>query len=195
MQSGLIDPRLITVGVVILIIILIGIALYVQRRRKRTSELRQRFGAEYERTVREHGSVNKAQTKLEDREARVGRLNIRALGATERERFVADWQSVQSHFVDRPKNAVTEADQLVSSLMQARGYPLSDSISGRRTSRSTILGSWKTTAPRTRSPCALAATARARKTCVLRCCNTGPFSMNSSRQRRQEKFSRWHDPE
>ena len=126
MQSGPIDPRLITVGVALLIIILIGVALYVQRRRKRTSELRQRFGAEYERTVREHGSVNKAQAKLEDREARVERLNIRALGATERERFVADWQSVQSHFVDRPKNAVTEADQLISSLMQARGYPMAD---------------------------------------------------------------------
>ena len=126
MQSGPIDPRLITVGVALLIIILIGVALYVQRRRKRTSELRQRFGTEYGRTVREHGSVNKAQAKLEDREARVERLNIRSLGATERERFVADWQSVQSHFVDRPKNAVTEADQLVSSLMQARGYPLAD---------------------------------------------------------------------
>jgi hypothetical protein len=126
MQSGSIDPRLITIGVALLIIILIGVALYVQRRRKRTSELRQRFGAEYERTVREHGSVNKAQAKLEDREARVEKLNIRALGATERERFVADWQSVQSHFVDRPKNAVTEADQLISSLMQARGYPLAD---------------------------------------------------------------------
>jgi hypothetical protein len=126
MQSGPIDPRLITVAVALLIIILIGVALYVQRQRKRTSELRQRFGAEYERTVREHGSVNKAQAKLEDREARVERLNIRSLGATERERFVADWQSVQSHFVDRPKNAVTEADQLVSSLMQARGYPLAD---------------------------------------------------------------------
>jgi hypothetical protein len=126
MQPGPIDPRLIIVGVALLIIILIGVALYVQRRRKRTSELRQRFGSEYERTVREHGSVNKAQAKLEDREARVEKLNIRALGATERERFVADWHSVQSHFVDRPKNAVTEADQLVSSLMQARGYPLAD---------------------------------------------------------------------
>ena len=39
---------------------------------------------------------------------------------------MADWQSVQSHFLDRPKNAVTEADQLVSSLMQARGYPVAD---------------------------------------------------------------------
>ena len=115
MHPGPIDPRLITVGVVILIIILIGVALYVQRRRQRTAALRQRFGSEYERTVREHGSVNKAQAKLEDREARVVRLNIRALGATERERFVADWQSVQSHFVDRPQNTVTEADQLISS--------------------------------------------------------------------------------
>jgi hypothetical protein len=126
MQSGPIDPRLITVGVALLIMILIGVALYVQQRRKKASELRQRFGAEYERTVREHGSVNKAQAKLEDREARVEKLNIRALGATERERFVVDWQSVQSHFVDRPKNAVTEADQLISSLMQARGYPMAD---------------------------------------------------------------------
>jgi hypothetical protein len=126
MHPGPIDPRLIIVGVAILIIILIGVALYVQRRKQRTAALRQRFGSEYERTVREHGSVNKAQAKLEDREARVERLNIRALGATERERFVADWQSVQSHFVDRPKNTVTEADQLISSLMQARGYPLAD---------------------------------------------------------------------
>jgi hypothetical protein len=126
MQPGPIDPRLITVGVAILIIILIGVALYVHRRKQKTVALRQRFGSEYERTVLEHGSVNKAQAKLEDREARVENLNIRALGATERERFVADWQSVQSHFVDRPKSTVTEADQLISSLMQARGYPLAD---------------------------------------------------------------------
>lgn len=126
MPSGPIDPRLILVGVAILIIVLISIGLRVRRQRVTTTELRRRFGSEYERTVREHGSVNKAQAKLEDREARVERLNIRSLGATERERFVADWQSVQSHFVDRPKNAVTEADQLISSLMQARGYPMAD---------------------------------------------------------------------
>ena len=63
MHPGPIDPRLIIVGVALLIIILIGVALYVQRRRKRTSELRLRFGSEYERTVREHGSVNKAQAR------------------------------------------------------------------------------------------------------------------------------------
>ena len=33
---------------------------------------------------------------------------------------------MQSHFVDHPKGAVTEADELVFSLMQARGYPVAD---------------------------------------------------------------------
>jgi hypothetical protein len=33
---------------------------------------------------------------------------------------------LQSRFVDYPKGAVTEAAELVSSLMQARGYPVAD---------------------------------------------------------------------
>ena len=126
MHVDLTDPRLITVGVVVLLLILVGVALDARRRRKRTAELRRRFGSEYDRTVLEHGSENKAQAKLEDRETRVERLRIRNLGVTERERFVADWNSVQSHFVDRPKSTVTEADELVSSLMEALGFPVAD---------------------------------------------------------------------
>jgi uncharacterized membrane protein YphA (DoxX/SURF4 family) len=45
---------------------------------------------------------------------------------TERERFAKHWESVQSRFVDSPKGAVAEADDLVSSLMKTRGYPVSD---------------------------------------------------------------------
>jgi hypothetical protein len=33
---------------------------------------------------------------------------------------------VQSRFVDHPRGAVTEADELVSSLLKARGYPVAD---------------------------------------------------------------------
>ena len=36
------------------------------------------------------------------------------------------WQAVQSRFVDSPKGAVAEADDLVSCVMKARGYPLTD---------------------------------------------------------------------
>jgi hypothetical protein len=50
-------------------------------------------------------------------------LKIRDLGATEHDRFVAEWHTVQSRFVDHPKAAVTEADDLVNALLEARGYP------------------------------------------------------------------------
>jgi len=106
------------------ILVVVLLAVYVERRRKKTAALKNRFGSEYDRAVVTHGSERKAQAKLEDREKRVEKLNIRELGATERERFIADWLAVQSRFVDHPKGAVTEADELVTSLLQARGYPV-----------------------------------------------------------------------
>ena len=63
---------------------------------------------------------------MADREKRVDKLNIRDLDPMERERFSERWESVQSRFVDSPKGAVTEADDLVSSVMKTRGYPVSD---------------------------------------------------------------------
>jgi hypothetical protein len=126
MHLNLMDPRVIVGLVVIALIIVVGMALYVRERRKTTAGLRERFGPEYDRAIVEHGSQHKAEAKLVDRETRVETLKIRELGATERERFLAEWHSVQSRFVDHPKGSVTEADELVSSLMQARGYPVAD---------------------------------------------------------------------
>jgi hypothetical protein len=126
MYAELTNPRLIAGAVAIVLIILAGVALYMRRRRKTTAGLRIRFGSEYDRAVLIHGSERKAEAKLADRETRVEGLNIRELGAAERERFIADWHRVQSRFVDHPKGAVTEADELVSSLLRARGYPVAD---------------------------------------------------------------------
>ena len=84
---------------------------------------RNRFGSEYDRAVLKHGSPRKAEAKLADRETRVEALKIRDLGVTERDRFVAEWHTVQSRFVDHPKAAVTEADDLINALLEARGYP------------------------------------------------------------------------
>jgi hypothetical protein len=126
MHLNLMDPRVIVGLVVIALIIVVGMALYVRERRKTTAGLRKRFGPEYDLAMLEHGSQHKAEAKLVDRETRVETLKIRELGATERERFLAEWHSVQSRFVDHPKGSVTEADELISSLMQARGYPVAD---------------------------------------------------------------------
>jgi hypothetical protein len=118
------DTELIVAAVVLVVVALIAVGAYLQHRNAKTLALRNRFGTEYDRAVLKHGSAKKAEAGLSDRETRVEAFQIRDLGATERERFVADWQTVQSRFVDHPKPAVTEADDLVNALLEARGYPL-----------------------------------------------------------------------
>jgi hypothetical protein len=120
------NPTLIVLAVAAVLVVVVAVALYMRSRRNHTAKLRDRFGPEYERAVLQHGSERKAEAKLADRETRVEKLKIRELDATERQRFLSQWQNAQSRFVDYPKGAVAEADELVSSLMQARGYPVAD---------------------------------------------------------------------
>ena len=126
MSFNLMDPKLIAGVVVVILVIVVAVALYVRKRKKTTAELRDRFGPEYQRAVQTHGTERRAEAKLVDREKRVEKFKIRDLDPTERERFLGQWNSVQSRFVDYPKGAVTEADELVSSLMQTRGYPVTN---------------------------------------------------------------------
>jgi hypothetical protein len=126
MNLNLLDPKLIALAAVVILLIVALAVLYVRRRRNTTAVLRQKFGPEYDRAVLKHGSERKAQAKLEDREKRVEKLNIRDLDPMEHDRFSKRWDSVQSRFIDSPKGAVAEADDLVSSLMKVRGYPVSD---------------------------------------------------------------------
>jgi hypothetical protein len=113
-----------TVAVVVFfLVVAIAVGLYLKYRKNRTTGFRNRFGSEYERAVLEHGSSQKAEAKLADRESRVEGLKIHDLGATERERFVEEWNTVQSRFVDHPKAAVTEAGDLIDAILEARGYP------------------------------------------------------------------------
>jgi hypothetical protein len=128
MNLHLLDSNLVLLVVAALLIIAAIAWLYVRKRKSKntTAGLRKKFGPEYDRAVLEHGSERKAEARLEDRTKRVEQLNLRDLSAIEREGFSKRWESVQSRFVDSPKGAVAEADDLVSSLMQARGYPVSD---------------------------------------------------------------------
>jgi hypothetical protein len=117
------NTQLMIAAVVVVVAVVIAVAGYLTYRRSRTRAFRTRFGPEYDRAVKTHGSSRKAEAKLADRETHVKTLELRDLGVTERERFVADWQLVQARFVDHPKTAVNEADELISSLLVARGYP------------------------------------------------------------------------
>jgi len=122
----LMNPKLIVLAVAVIALIVAITWLYRRKRRATTAGLRRRFGPEYGRAVQQHGSERKAESKLADREKRVEKLQIHDLDPTQQERFSGEWSLVQSRFVDYPKGAVTEADELVCSLMKARGYPVTD---------------------------------------------------------------------
>ena len=126
MHFNLSDPKLISLVAVVVLVVVVLAWLSLRKRKATTANLRQRFGTEYERVVLEHGSERKAEAKLADREKRVETFHLRALDAMEHERFATQWAAVQSRFVDSPKGAVAEADDLLSSLMKTRGYPVSD---------------------------------------------------------------------
>ena len=113
------------IAIAVVVVVAVFAIVWMVARRRRTESLRQRFGPEYERTVREHGP-GRGETVLAEREKRVERFRIRELAVDERERFITEWRVVQSRFVDDPKGAVRDADALVTRLMQSRGYPMSD---------------------------------------------------------------------
>jgi hypothetical protein len=126
MQFDMTNPVLIASAVVVVLVLVVGLVFFIRKRRRTSAGLRNRFGPEYDRAVITHGSERKAEAKLADRETRVEGMKLRELGAAERARFAADWSAVQSRFVDHPKGSVTEADELISALLVARGYPVAD---------------------------------------------------------------------
>jgi FtsZ-interacting cell division protein ZipA len=110
----------------IVIIAVIAVAAWMIAQRRRSEALRKRFGPEYERAIEEHGDRRQAESELEARQKHVERLYIRPLSAEERDRFSAAWRTTQARFVDDPKGAIAEADQLIAEVMRTRGYPMGD---------------------------------------------------------------------
>jgi hypothetical protein len=119
------SPQIIIGACVVVLVVMLAIAwgVHRQRSRRRTEELRRRFGPEYDAALAHYGSRTRAEAALESRLHRVEKFQVRPLTATEKSRFLAEWDSVQARFVDHPRGAVTEADELINSILQARGYP------------------------------------------------------------------------
>jgi len=109
-----------------LVAVLVFVAWWFLHRRRRSDELRSKFGPEYDRTVRHVGDVGRAEATLTARAQRVERLSIHPLTPQDHKRFSEGWQRLQEQFVDDPSSAITAADRLVGEVMHARGYPIGD---------------------------------------------------------------------
>ncbi len=102
----------------------IAVAIWAYSRNRQTNELRNKFGSEYERTIRSEGDLRAGEKILHERQERVEKLDIKPLSAAQRDNFAQAWGKEQARFVDEPRTAVINADRLVKEVMEARGYPM-----------------------------------------------------------------------
>src|ERR1700756_5684878 len=102
--------------IVILLVVIAAIVIvavvFLAARKRRTQNLREQFGPEYDRVVRKEGDVHKGERTLEFRQKHRKALEIRPLSPTDQARFSKRWSEVQNQFVDDPPGAVALADGL-----------------------------------------------------------------------------------
>jgi gas vesicle protein len=115
----------ILIGVIVALVVVAAISFLLARER-RSKQLRQRFGPEYDRVLKKEGEVGRAEGVLQMRAKRHDKFSLRTLSESSRLDFAGRWTAVQSQFVDEPKGAVAQADLLVNEVMVARGYPMAD---------------------------------------------------------------------
>ncbi len=117
---------IIVIVVAVVVIVAIVIVGYQMARKRRTTQLREQYGPEYDRAVDQADSQHEAESELRGRSKRHEQLELRSLDSSEREDFERRWSDVQGQFVDDPSTAVRNADLLVVEVMSARGYPVED---------------------------------------------------------------------
>jgi|SRR5215470_12868264 len=120
------NRMMVVIAVAVIAVIVVAVMAFMASRKRRSRHLRERFGPEYDRVVRQEGDPRKAEGVLQFRQKRREKFNIRPLSAADQSSFAVRWNEVQARFVDDPRGAVTVADSLVTEVMQLRGYPIGE---------------------------------------------------------------------
>ncbi len=118
----------IVLAVIVIAVLAVG---WPALRSRRSKQLQEGFGPEYEHVVEETGDKRDAERELRERRDRREELEIRPLSAKARSRYTAEWRAVQERFVDEPDTAVRDADRLVQQVMAERGYPVDEDFERR----------------------------------------------------------------
>jgi hypothetical protein len=110
--------------IAVVVLAIVAAAVYAGMNRRKSTNLKQRYGPEYDRAVDRHGDRKDAERDLAERQSRRQELDIHPLPAEDRRRYAARWESVQAAFVDHPHAATAEADALITDVLKQRGYPV-----------------------------------------------------------------------
>src|SRR6201989_814903 len=114
------------------VLIALVVGALVLARQRRSQQLQEGFGPEYDRAVEEHsGDRKQAEAELPERRGGRHQFEIRELEPAARDAYAERWRGAQRRFVDQPGPAVGEADALVMEVMRDRGYPVADEFEQR----------------------------------------------------------------
>jgi len=120
------SSSIVAILVVAFVMVLIAVAAWIFMQKRRTNALRSKFGPEYDRAVRAEGTSKQAERVLAERQKRIQQFEIKPLSETDRRKFGEAWEQQQAYFVDQPREAVRNADKLLTEVMKVRGYPVAD---------------------------------------------------------------------
>jgi hypothetical protein len=109
--------------VAIVVVVLAVAAAGMRASRRRSEQLHERFGPEYDRAVDRAGGRAAAEDELSERQRRRDELQLRPLAPAARQNYIDAWRADQAAFVDDPARAILDADRLIRTVMQERGYP------------------------------------------------------------------------
>jgi len=118
------SQTLLTIGITVAVCGLIAIGVWIAVNQRRSRRLKEQFGPEYDRVVERSGNRTSAEEELQQREERVKEYKIVALSEHDRTHYQHAWDRVQNRFVDDPRGAAMEADELIFEVMERRGYPV-----------------------------------------------------------------------
>lgn len=123
------DPLVLALGataIVAVTLLAVAAVVMLRRRVRHRSELRERFGPEYDNVVAELGR-RKGHTELERRLADFdGELELDRIPPDDRAGYTDRWREVQYRFVETPGWAIRESEHLVVDVMRDRGLPVDD---------------------------------------------------------------------
>ena len=97
------NPTPLLVVIVVIAVVAVAGILFFALRKRRSQKLREHFGPEYDRVVKQEGDPRKAEGVLEFREKRREKFKIRPLPTADRSSFAVRWNELQSRFVTIPE--------------------------------------------------------------------------------------------
>ena len=112
--------------VILALLVVAALVVLAARRNRRRSALKERFGPEYDRAIRQTRDRRGAEQRLQQLSSKRDALEIRDLSPEATAGYRDHWERTQARFVDEPGQAVADADHLVNEVMRERGYPLED---------------------------------------------------------------------